>query len=884
MNSSGFETNLNHDPFVNKHESEGYHNEVHSTPEQKVHSIIYKVTSHLDEDISDYVFHRLVEVSKQLIHEKNWDRRRGLTKIADCIMDDYDKIDQQRGMIAKIINRILVQLNIRHSEQEIRVLHRTIKTPSLGSKISPSIAPRLIQEHRCPQVNVNLYDKVALVNVYFEARYKDLLTQNNQLLSTMQEPRLGIFKARLKEVAIRDVYQQELPKRIQEGYYNPAVIPLEIDRILGPKIKIPRTKFTDASLRETLKDEVDRYAKHLTDHQLNYIKCDVTETISLYLRAYPNKTHRNAFVLGRDLIRLAVYQEIFDKASFTGSDHGSKHIHHNIENAESLHKNMQPHADYSDKDRFIEHLIHFYHDIGYTVGLAGKSFSCCKDHPLIGAKMIEENREYFEHYLDQESANVLWNGVLLHAVAIPDLSPDKTKIAGMYPNMIRAVVSISDACAVTYDRKTQEFWEQPSTLIALIRLRLFLTKYPEYISKLAQSGQEEWFQLDKNNPMDVLAHDVFQNTKHILLKAVEKFDISPEKKELFRQAILQQFNSFTTSTTLGQYGGVLTGISVVENSAYNKGEPKFFPQFDMSPSIVYGTLHDLFGEDLAQASFKKLVDEFSGDLGALAKEINAVAKQASLKANVPGQAVKTGNAFFKIHSNENCHRNVKHFTMMQTTLHQVMTKIQSIYNGKLVPLSEKNKVIKELFAFRQGKSKKCHSFSDFVLEYILPNLRIDRPSEAAHDIDLITRVVKEDIFDGIKQADAIWLTILEPLRDAAFHPIQGDIDRVVAELEKLRASLGDAKSASKIAELRSSLKAAARQSTSIDESRLSLVLNKIIDKINDHAQFFKKAEQKYFAIENAVKLALVSEEEYRFMRGKKAAVSKSDCITQLVNT
>lgn len=881
MNSSGFEANWNYDLFVKNHEAEGQKDGVFLKPEKSDGSLKYEVTSHLDEDIADYAFHRLKEIAQKFVKTANWDERGKLKKIADLVVADFDKIHQKRGNLAKIVNHILVRLNIRHSEQEIRILHRAIKTPTLGDKVSPYTAPQLIQEHRHPKQNHESYDKVALTGVFFEARFKELLQEHNDILKTLKEPQLSIFRAGLKERAIKEIYQKELPKRIQEGYYNPAVIPREIDRILGPTIKMPRTKLTDEMLHQWLKNEVDRYGKHLSEHQVNYIKKDVIEAVSLYLKAYPDKTHRNAYVLGRDLIRLAVYQEIFDKASFTGSDHGSKHIHHNIENADALLRNMQQKVDYSDKDRFIEHLIHFYHDIGYTVGLAGNSFSCCKDHPLIGAKMIEENRDYFEHYLDKESADILWNGVLLHAIAMPNLTPDKHVVAGMFPNMIRAVVSISDACAVTYDRKTQEFWEQPATLLALARLRLFLTMYPQYISKLSQSGQTEWNQLDQNNPMDVLAHDIYRHTKRILFKAVDQYDVPPEKKELFRQAIVQQFNSFTTATTLGQFGGVLTGVSAVKNQDQIRNVPKFFPQFDLAPSIIYETLYDLFGEELAQASFKKLVDEFSGDLRELSKEINETARKMSHHEFSSSVSIKTGNACFKIHGHYDVDPNNKHFSHMQMSLYQVMVKIESIYRGKLVPLSEKNKVIQELMLFRQGKSKKCAAFSDFVTVYVIPNLRVHQPSDAIKDIELLTRIVKEDLFNEIHQADALWMKILAPLDNSAFQSLKGNIDKFKGELEKLKSGLVDPKNAAKIEELRAALLASA--SGHVYEKRFLETVNELFENLRKNTAVFQSAEKRYAAIENAVKLILVSEEEYRFMRGRKATVSKSDCIVQLLH-
>lgn len=881
MNSSGFSSNWNYDLFVKNHEDENEN--IFLTPEKIEHTVRYKVTAQLNEDISNYAYHRLIDVAQEYYSKgADWDKRWKLVKISELIVKDFEKIHKNRGFISKVIDEILVGLKLRPSENEIRKLHHAIKEPSLGDKISRRLASKLVDAHRHPKVLPETYDSVALTGVYFEQRFKELLEQNLEKIKGLKEPGLAIFKAQLKEQAIKDVYRRELPKRIAEGYYDPVVIPREVEKILGPKPNPAGNKFNAGNLYLLLSSEANKYAHHLTDHQLNYIKHDVIEAISLYLKAFPIKTYRNAFVLGCDLIRMAVYQEIFDKASFSGSDHGSKHIHHNIKNAESIHHNMQLHVDYSDKDRFLEHLIHFYHDIGYTVGLAGKSFACCKDHPFIGAKMIEENREYFEHHLDKESTDVLWNAVLLHAIAMPNLSPGSSAIKGLHPSMVRAVTSISDACAVTYDRKTQEFWEQPTTLLALISLRLFLTMYPQYIGKLSHSGKDEWHQLDKTNPMDIFAHDVFQHTKRILFKAVDRYQIPESKKELFRQAISQQFNSLTTAVTLGQFGAILTGVSAVINPLTGNANPKFLPQFGLAPSIIYGTLHDLFGEELAQASFKKLVDEFSGDLHVLAKEINETARKQSLAPSDSAKAIKTGNASFIIHKYDLVATNNEHFDQMQKALVQVANKINSVYHGKLVSLREKNKVVQELKAFRLGKSDGCTSFGDFVLEHVLPGLRTHQPLEAVKDIEKLTRLVKEDAFEEIRRADALWLHILEPLTDSVLDPIRADIDKYVAELEKLKIQITDTKCEETVGKMHKALVEAAHRTGRIEESGLGSKLDGIMKLLKENGLLFKTAEKRFLDIENAIKLSLVSEEEYLFMRGKKSSTSKGDCIAQLI--
>lgn len=878
MNSSIFEIKGNNKLFVEKSVIGASKHSILLDPDQHPHIIRHKSHSHLEEDISDSAFQALQLIARNCDEEISWDKHQKLVKLAGDIVIDFENIHCRRGFFAKVFDRMMVTFDLRHSEQEIRILHRSIKAPSLGGSISPEQAEILIEAHRHPNISSESYDKIALTGVFFEDKLKKIITQNIEIIKLLKEPHLSIYKAHLKEKLVKEVYQEELPKRIHEGYYYPIVIPMEIEKILGPVVKVSRMNLNNDNLSHCFELEAQRYSKHLTKHQLDYIKKDVIDTIKLYLKAYPNKSCRDAFVLGRDLIRIAVYQEIFDKASFSGSDHGSKHIHNNIENANSLHGNMQVKVDYNDKDVFMERLIHFYHDIGYTVGLASKSFSCCKDHPLIGAKMIEENRDYFEHYLDKESTDVLWNGVLLHAIAMPNLTPDTKAIGGMYPGMVRAITSISDACAVTYDRKTQEFWEQPSTLIALARLRLFLTKYPQYIAKLAPIGKSEWELLDKENSLDVLAHDVFHHTKKILLKAVDKSDVPLEKKELFRQAILQQFNSFTTATTLGQFGGILTGVSAFKNDETEVDAPKFYPQFDMAPSLIYGTLLDLFGADIAQASFKKLVDEFNGDLSLLSKEINEAASKKDGQSDFSAKVIKTGNARFKIIGHHEIDPSNKHLEEMQQALVSVAEKVGSVSRSQYMSLSQKNCVMQDFANFREGKLKDCTSFADFISEYILPNLSIQQAGGAVKDIEVLIQSINEGVFLEINRSDTIWNDAFKPLRQCDFESIRADIEKFKNEMEKMRSGFLEKKNIAKFAELKEVLLRAAKNSGKIDLVLFGNCLEEVLDKILANKKQFARTEKRYNAIENAIKLVLVSEEEYRFMRGKKAVVKKSECL------
>ncbi len=533
------------------------------------------------------------------------------------------------------------------------------------------------------------------------------------------DPLRVIAEAHVKEIAARKAYRLDIGEKITAGNYNPAAIGDEIRQVLGITLDfIPPGMNSVQDVKDELRRQLDTVAKKasLTEVQVRYIRHDVFELVDLYAKAYPNKSCQQQYILARDCMRAIAYQELFDKGSFTGSDHGSKHVHHNCANADGLHETMHK-KDFTDKDRFLEHLVHAYHDMGYTVGLAANNFACCKDHPFIGAKMIEENKDYFTKLLDEASYETLHDSILCHAIAMPDLTPDAVVRDGIHTNLVRAVTSISDACAVTYDRKTQEFWEQPESLLALTRLKLFLTQYPEYKSKLSNSEMiagKEWAGLDETNPLDRLAHDIFQGTKKELFEAADRYPLSEERRTLFKQAIASQFNAFTVNVTIGQYGAVLTGVESVANEDAACGGPAYLPQFNMAPSIIYGVLSDLFGQDQAQEAFKKLVLEFGGNIEDISGEISKMAEVMKKGGKATGSKKRSGVAIFHIQSlldvfvpvREKDKAHKKHLQQLQVSLRAVTQKVSALQKSAPIDMRTKVELLDELSSIRKGKSKK----------------------------------------------------------------------------------------------------------------------------------------------------------------------------------
>ncbi|MBA3814999.1 MAG: hypothetical protein H0X29_00445 [Parachlamydiaceae bacterium] len=592
------------------------------------------------------------------------------------------------------------------------------------TSLSPDEIQSRIQKHRSP-ASLADYNAVALSKGPFDTAVKAKLALQKDVLDKLPLQQRAIMIASIKEEACREVYQKDLQTCVNQGFYDPEIIPFDIENLLGKPTLITQQITTIEQVKKLLTVEVNSYlnAGKLNTDQAHRLTHDAEDISDLYLKCF-NKNPEDVFFFVRDLVRIATYQEYYDKSSFNGSDHGSKHIHNNILGALSLHKGMDENH-YTIKDKFIEELIHFYHDVGYTVGLASSDFNCCKDHPFIGAKMIECNRDYFLHYLDETSYTILHDCVLCHAIIRPNLSPGQIK-DGIHPEMIRAVTSISDACAVTYDRKTQEFWEQTRALVALAKIKSFLILFPEYTKKLGDDiVKGKWQDYDESNPIDVMAYEVYLHVRDELRSMVDGYAIPEEKKGLFRQAIDQQFNAFKANITLGQYGAVLVGLESIPNkeAQNNQNAPTYIPQINLALSIAYGVLKDLYGEDQANDSFKKLVAEFNGDMKDLKTHLGEISQALDDGISSQDVVVATGVAQFKLLGNFVESHQDPHLKGLEDNLGQAIKQIHQVFKQQTASLSARGEVMKSMDVWiAQYKKTKTPPFALFVTESLLPVL------------------------------------------------------------------------------------------------------------------------------------------------------------------
>lgn len=536
----------------------------------------------------------------------------------------------------------------------------------INAKVKPMFEKRCADDQELKDLAQKIKAKegqIAQLNASGQAADPATLALLEKEIDALQAKVL-MRKALIKEQCFAEVYRTEMPKIVRDGFYDPGIILAEINKMLGDATALPTPKNVH-DIKRFIRDDLSHLHEHgkISKHQLRYIRQIVEPMIDKYLTLYrPGRTPQDlmdAYVFVRNLARALVYQEIFDKSVFSGSDHGAKHAFNNIKGSHGLHRHMEKGVDYSDKDEFMEEVIHIYHDIGYSVGLAGFNFSCSKDHPMIGARFIEANHDYFAHYLDEDSTKSLFEGVLYHSIMQADMRQER-----------RAVVSISDACALTYERKTQAFWEKPEAVSLIAKLKLFYVMFPPKESESNKKKCEEYVEVIRKELFDLVAKET---------------GLSDDTRELFRQAIENQFNSMSCDFPLGQYGGVLVDVAA-ERLPANPDNMKYKPHFIMAPSLIYGLLKDLFGEDQASRAFGNLCEEFGLDRRSLNHSLERAV--ASLETTPPGgfhETVDRAAAAFTILNSRDPQLGRRqehgHFPEMQASLHvlsQRLAKVKSL--------------------------------------------------------------------------------------------------------------------------------------------------------------------------------------------------------------
>lgn len=323
------------------------------------------------------------------------------------------------------------------------------------------------------------------------------------------------------------------------------------------------------------------HTHHLKRKETEQIYEEVKALSALYKKSYPEKSWQEVFQVVRDCSRAIVFQVIRDRSVFCGSDHGVLHILKSIEMEETLLKGI---PDATVKDRLLCHIGTIYHDIGYTLSVSQSSFGAAKDHPLFGARFIEVNQGYFDHYFGQAEREALFDVILYHSYPKDEFGINKK--ASFNPALVRTLTSTVDALGATFDTKMQTLWRDPQAVKVLQKVKLRCEMMLEY------SERPNWFK------------DYQEELKAVVK---EKYAKKPHFFKSFNNAIEHSFNTMTTKTTFQQYAGIIQNIEMVKHP---REKDKNVPRITLGVSQTAVVLSSLFGNEAALAAFEKIMVDF----------------------------------------------------------------------------------------------------------------------------------------------------------------------------------------------------------------------------------------------------------------------------------
>ncbi len=482
------------------------------------------------------------------------------------------------------------------------------------------------------------------------------------------EKRLGPAKdikdlARRKEAAYRTVNAAGKIEENIEVYklYDPLIIGRDIVETLGISDEHFAALPDDATAEHLLKQEIKRFSNpekgsskiFLKSELAIYLEQDIIKAFHLYRASYPEKGIDVAFIFCRSLVHVAIYQVIHDKYCFTGSDHGILHVHNNMAYSESMNAHMDVPDQMTPKQTLLCLVIHFIHDLGYSVGES--DFNVKKDHPFISAKFIALYKNWFEAFLGEEETKLVHDCVLLHAIAAFDLDLTDTY------SVLRWLTSNADACAVGALEKAQSFWrENPETLIPLVKLQIFLNIHPdtrqllENGKALSAEGAVKLFQLksypeNEEDPNTFLFEGNFVRkiewkAWHFLCEAKEalrsvgtKHKLPHQEQEAFDKAIATTFNALSAAGVLSQVSIQEVAVTCEKNPDSAKpSDPKYIPAITMTPSELYKDLESLVSTRIVIQNILKLFrDEYAANEKDIRAAVDSIFQDQNMQVQVP---------------------------------------------------------------------------------------------------------------------------------------------------------------------------------------------------------------------------------------------------------
>ncbi len=401
---------------------------------------------------------------------------------------------------------------------------------------------------------------------------------------------------------------EQLKQLVEQGVVDPGAINAQMELVLGEKINADKIKINNIEkLQAVLGEELSGHTEKLTEEEKANVLRAVGEFAQTYQQAFevPAQTVADFAV---DVTRALAYQIARDKEVFSGSDHGDLHILKGVFDTgrgmiDSLKENGVP---ITDKEEVVFMLAAFYHDIGYTVGVAQAemSFEASKDHPIFSTLYLDANKEYFTEKVGPEAFASLKEIVLLHSYRDPETTHQDVNEAGLHQQALNEVFALADGLGTTAETKCAAFFRKPEVIPELQKILFFVEKV-----------KEKYPSDDQKNQRNQLIQDYVDHVKKDLIAIAE----ADERSASYKRAIETQFNHITVKLTLGQFAGVLESASY-ETQPDSDGNTKLVPKIEMKISHVQAVLANIFGEDYSLRAFVKAM----ADLGISQQQIEDI--------------------------------------------------------------------------------------------------------------------------------------------------------------------------------------------------------------------------------------------------------------------
>src|SRR5215213_5730717 len=165
--------------FKNSHQ-DGIHKFLQPVADPKTKSTVYTVVDNLPESISEYAYHRLLELKQTLDTSQE---KKIYADTAELIYSDYKIDSSHRNWLEKALDTVLCLLRIRTSAESIEHVYQSIQIDSqitLGQSLRPNgdLSERQ-KRHREPLQTD--YGKVALSKGPYTKALNDKLANHEEL-------------------------------------------------------------------------------------------------------------------------------------------------------------------------------------------------------------------------------------------------------------------------------------------------------------------------------------------------------------------------------------------------------------------------------------------------------------------------------------------------------------------------------------------------------------------------------------------------------------------------------------------------------------------------------------------------------------------------------